>query len=74
MQIQVKKYLDLFHKRIQVKKVAVGSPEIIQIENDLISHLGTKVIIKKSNRGRGKILIQFYSEDDLQRVVEIITN
>ena len=50
------------------------SPEIVQIENDLISHLGTKVIIRKDKKGKGKIQIEFYSEDDLQRIVEILTN
>jgi ParB family chromosome partitioning protein len=51
-----------------------SNPEIVQIENDLISHLGTKVIIRKNNVGKGKIQIEFYSEDDLQRIVEILTN
>ena len=70
----VKKYSDSSQKSVKVKKISSGSSEIIQIENDLISHLGTKVVIRKNNVGKGKIQIEFYSEDDLQRIVEILTN
>ena len=47
--------------------------EIARIENDLISHLGTKVVIRKDKKGRGKIQIEFYSESDLQRILDIIS-
>jgi len=71
---QVKKYFDTSQKRVKVKMVSSGRPEIVQIESELISRLGTKVVIKKNNIGKGKIQIDFYSEDDLQRLVEILTN
>ena len=58
----------------RAKKVSSGSSEIIQIENNLITYLGTKVVIRKNKVGKGKIGIEFYSEDDLQRILEIITN
>ena len=70
----VKKYSDSSRKSIKVKKVSSNSSEIVQIENGLISHLGTKVVIQKNNVGKGKIQIEFYSEDDLQRIVEILSN
>ena len=70
----VNKYTDSSQKSVIVKKVLSGSPEIVKIENNLISHLGTKVVIRKNNVGKGKIQIEFYSEDDLQRIVEILTN
>ena len=70
----VKKYSDSSRKSIKVKKVSSNSSEIVQIENGLISHLGTKVVIQKNNVGKGKIQIEFYSEDDLQRIVEILKN
>ncbi|SVB08328.1 uncharacterized protein METZ01_LOCUS161182 [marine metagenome] len=70
----VKKYSDSSQKSVKVKKISSSSSEIVQIENDLISHLGTKVVIRKNNVGKGKIQIEFYSEDDLQRIVEILTN
>ena len=73
-EVLVKKYSDSYQKSVKVKKVSSGSSEIVQIENDLISYLGTKVVIRKNNAGKGKIQIEFYSENDLQRVVEILTN
>ena len=42
------------------------------MENSLRDHFGTKVIINKNNKGEGKIQIEFYSEDDLHRIIEII--
>ena len=46
---------------------------ILQLEKMLISLLGTKVVINKNKNGSGKINIEFYSESDLQRVLEILT-
>ena len=70
----VKKYSNSSQKIVKVEKNIFGRSEIVQIENNLISHLGTKVVIRKNNVGKGKIQIEFYSEDDLQRIVEIIAN
>ena len=39
------------------------------IEKDLKSILGTKVNIKNLKNNKGKILIEFYSEDELDRIV-----
>ena len=50
-----------------------GRSEPTQIENDLISHLGTKVAIQKDKKGKGKIHIEFYSESDLHRILDIIS-
>lgn len=46
-------------------------PEIINIEEELAVSIGTKVTIKESN-GRGKILIDFYNIDDLNRILDLI--
>jgi len=69
----VKKYSDSSQKSEKVNKLSSGNPEIVKIENDLISYLGTKVVIRKNKKGRGKIQIEFYSEDDLQRILDIIS-
>ena len=45
----------------------------MQVESDLMSHLGTKVIIQKHGKSKGKINIEFYSEDDLERIIQIIS-
>lgn len=40
-------------------------------ESQLREYFGTQVLIKKA-KNRGKIEIEFYSEDDLQRILEIL--
>ena len=69
----VKKYSDSSSKSVKLQKVSSSSPEIARIENDLISHLGTKVVIRRDKKGKGKIQIEYYSESDLQRILEIIS-
>ncbi|QQE74452.1 ParB/RepB/Spo0J family partition protein [Brevibacillus composti] len=52
------------------KKPLKKEPQLIQIEERLRSRLGTSVKIKKGTK-RGKIEIDFYSQEDLQRILEI---
>lgn len=42
------------------------------LENDLRQRLGTKVEISRSVRGRGRLTIHFYSDEELQAVIEAI--
>ena len=61
----------------ELQKIQISAPrnsEIIQIENNLISKFGTKVVIQKKRGGKGKIQIEFYSENDLQRILNILTD
>lgn len=61
------------------KKTTVGSrvrlktkdPQIKEMEDMLISILGTKVEIKHSGN-RGKIEINYYSLDDFERIIELL--
>ena len=69
----VKKYSESFKNNLKVKIVAPKQSDVIHIENELISLLGTKVSIKKNQKGKGKIQIEFYSENDFQRILEIIS-
>ena len=69
----VKKYSESFKNNLKVKIVAPKQSDVIHIENELISLLGTKVVIKKNQKGKGKIQIEFYSENDFQRILEIIS-
>jgi ParB family chromosome partitioning protein len=68
----VKKYSEksTLSKKIKPKKT---NPKLVQAESNLMSHLGTKVIIQKNVKGKGKINIEFYSEDDLERIIQIIS-
>ena len=69
----VKKYSESFKNNLKGKIVAPKQSDVIHIENELISLLGTKVAIKKNQKGKGKIQIEFYSENDFQRILEIIS-
>lgn len=53
------------------KKVKYLSPEIKDVENRLRGLLGTKVKIKFGKKG-GKIEIDYYGEDDLERIVSTL--
>ena len=55
-------------------KLKKKSVAILEFEKDIRDKLGTKVAINRNKRGRGKIEIEFYSDDDLDRLMEIITN
>ena len=68
----VKKYSESFKNNLKVQIVTPKQSDVIHIENELISLLGTKVAIKKNQKGKGKIQIDFYSENDFQRILEII--
>ena len=48
-------------------------PEVQRIEEELQRHLGTKVKVNHGGK-RGKVEIEYYSNDDLQRVLDIILN
>lgn len=46
---------------------------IRKMQDQLTTALSTKVLINRSNDGKGEILIKFYNDDDLGRLVEAIT-
>jgi ParB family chromosome partitioning protein len=48
------------------------SPEIQALEEDFRSTLGTKVNLYKSRKGRGRVVIHFYSEEELQAIYDVI--
>ena len=68
----VKKYLGNLSNKVKKRQNPSVSAEIIKIENDLISLLGTKVVINRDGKSKGKISIDFYSDSDLQRIIDII--
>ena len=69
-----KKYLDKYPEKLKIKNISPKYHEIVQIENTLISLLGTKVGIQRNKKGKGKIYIEFYNENDLQRILAILTD
>lgn len=72
----VEKLVKNLHKPVKAKKVTENENlEIIyqDLEEKLKSALGTKVIISSKGGGAGKIEIEFFSHDDMDRLVEIFT-
>ncbi len=43
-----------------------------KMQDQLVTSLGTKVIINRHEDGKGEIIIRFYNNDDLERLVETI--
>ena len=56
------------YDKIRKKELAVD-PEIIELENRLTERLGTRVQIERKEAG-GKIMIDFFSNDDLRSILE----
>ena len=55
--------------QVELPTGAAKSVELQNLEDKLIEHLGTRVVVKGSNR-HGRIEITYLSTDDLERVVE----
>ena len=69
---EVEKLVKDLHKPEKAPKKENKSLEVIyqNIENRLKESLGTKVSISPTNNGAGKIEIEFYNHDDLDRLME----
>ena len=44
-----------------------------KMQDQLTSALSTKVQITRTQDGKGEIVVKFYNDDDLERIVESIT-
>jgi len=55
------------------KMVSKESIEIAELEEKLMAVYGTKINLVK-NKERGKIVFEFYSKDELDRIVEMLLN
>ncbi len=53
------------------KRVVARDPEIKKIEEDLIAKLGTKVKVSRAGTG-GRIIIDYYSQEELNNLIEKI--
>jgi ParB family chromosome partitioning protein len=54
------------------KEKPVLAPAYKRIEDQLASHLSTKIIVDRQKNGKGKIVIEFYNDGDLERILEKI--
>lgn len=55
-------------------KPVVKDPNIATIEDDLRRILGTKVTLRTAAKNRGKIEIEYYNLDDLERILDLLKN
>ncbi len=56
----------------ETSKVSEPDVMLVACEEDLMRVLGTKIRIRQDAKGRGKIEIEFYSLEDLDRIMERI--
>lgn len=61
--------------RVSPKFLKPKDPQIASLEEKMMHHLGTKVrLIHKSNKKGGRIEIEYYSLEELDRLLEILTD
>ncbi|MGQ9805357.1 MAG: ParB/RepB/Spo0J family partition protein [Chlorobiales bacterium] len=83
-QLSVRRVEELANKINRQKKKTASKKEeksdseklldIAEVESVLRNKLSTKVKIRHSKKGSGEITIEYYSIDDLERIMETITN
>ena len=48
------------------------SPELYALEQEFRETLGTKVNLYRNRKGRGRLIVHFYSEEELQTIYDVI--
>lgn len=64
-------------KKPRLRKIKLGEiydPYLQKIEDKLRNFFGTKITIKRKTKFSGEIVIDFYSNDDLERIVDQCEN
>lgn len=63
---------ELLQNKENRKKKNERAPEMEDLKDQLQGVFGTKVQIKTNSKGTGKLEIEFYNDDDLSRILEIL--
>jgi ParB family chromosome partitioning protein len=58
----------------KTKKEEVKPKEYMELQKQLVDFFQTEVELKRSNNGKGKIVISFKSDEDLERILFIFDN
>ena len=58
--------------RADIKSPAGLAPAYKRIEDQLASHLSTKVVLERKKNGKGSITVEFYNDEDLERILDKI--
>lgn len=61
-------------RRKRIKLGEIYDPYLQDIEDKLRSFFGTKVTIKRKSKFSGEIIVEYFSNDDLERIVEKASN
>lgn len=71
---ETEKLIKNFDKQVKPKVNTTPENDFIyrDIENKLKESMGTKVIIHNKDNNKGKIEIEYYSQDDFERIVDIL--
>jgi len=48
------------------------APAYRRIEDNMASHFATKVLLNRKKNGKGNITIEFYNDEDLERIMEMM--
>ena len=56
------------------KKETGGGPTLSAVEDRLRRILSTRVHVRQQQGGKGEIVVEFYSADDLDRLLELLEN
>ncbi|MBC8043373.1 MAG: ParB/RepB/Spo0J family partition protein [Rhizobacter sp.] len=62
------------HKPLVAKEGEPKSVDVLQIENWLRDKLATKIKLTHTKKGNGQITIDYYSVDDLERILDALSN
>jgi ParB family chromosome partitioning protein len=67
----IKKLGETNNEKSDAEKLAL-TPYLNDIKYKLENHFGTKVLLSNNKNNKGKIEIEYYSQDDLNRILEIL--
>lgn len=72
----VEKLVKLMNQPAKIKKEKKTGPDVNliyrQIEDKLKSIMGTKVVINRKDKNKGRIEIEYYSQEELERLIELM--
>lgn len=54
------------------KSAKAKDPEVARLEEELRRILGTKVLVENTRKNKGRVVIEYYSLNDLDRILEVI--
>lgn len=73
VEARVRKVMDVGkgHKK---KRSALKDPEMLALEEELRDIFGTKVIVDNKRGNKGRLLIEYYSLEDFDRILSVMRN